>query len=361
MESREEKEERIREPLASERGAALARVLAIAALLVVIAVVALAMFGGGDGYRVTAAFQSAGQLVKGNQVRIGGGPVGSITDISLGENGQALVTMRIDGDVTPLHEGTTATIRATSLSGIANRYVSLQPGPNDARAIPDGGRIAADRTAAPVDLDQLFDTLDPETRKSLQKVIKGSSEQYDGTGAKANEALKYFNPALSTTSQLVNELDRDQQSLQDFIIYTARATTALAERRGDVSGLVANANTTAGAIASESTSLNQALQVLPQTLRQANTTFVNLRSTLDDLDQLVDASKPVAPKLAPFFKQLRPLVTDARPTIKDLSALISSPGAGNDLIDLLRKQPQLTKVATPTFQHTIKGLQQGTP
>ena len=42
----------------------------------------------------------------------------------------------------------------------------------------------------------------------------------------ANEALKYFNPALSTTSRLVNELDRDQQSLQDFIIYTARATTA---------------------------------------------------------------------------------------------------------------------------------------
>ena len=201
----------------------------------------------------------------------------------------------------------------------------------------------------------------PRRASRCSRSSRARREQYDGQGAKANEALKYFNPALSTTSRLVNELDRDQQSLQDFIIYTARATTALASRRDDLSSLVGNANTTSAAIAAESASLDQALTALPRTLRQANTTFVNLRSTLDDLDELVDASKPVAPRLAPFFAQLRPLLRDAQPTIKDLRTLISRPGAGNDLTDLLRKQPQLTKVATPTFQHTIKGLQQGTP
>ncbi|HWI71154.1 MAG TPA: hypothetical protein VNT55_04305, partial [Baekduia sp.] len=284
-----------------------------------------------------------------------------VAEIKLSNNNLADVRIQVDEPYAPLHQGTTATIRSGSLSGVANRYISLAPGPNSAPKIDDGATLGLDKTTTSVDLDQLFDTLDPKTRASLQKVIKGSSQQYDGKGAQANEALKYFNPALSTTSRLVNELDRDQQSLRDFIIYTARATTALAERRDDVSSLVSNANTATGAIASESDSLNTALSELPRTLRQANTTFVNLRSTLDDLDQLVDASKPVAPKLAPFFRQLRPLVTDARPTIRDLSALISRPGAGNDLIDLLKKQPQLTKVATPTFQHTIKGLQQGTP
>jgi phospholipid/cholesterol/gamma-HCH transport system substrate-binding protein len=244
---------------------------------------------------------------------------------------------------------------------VANRFIALAPGPNSAPKLDDDSTLGLDRTTTSVDLDQLFDALDPKTRANLQKVIKGSSQQYDGKGKQANEALKYFNPTLSTTSRLVNELDRDQQSLQDFIIYTARATTALAERRGDVSSLVSNANTASGAIASESTSLNRALKALPLTLRQANTTFVDLRSTLDDLDQLVDASKPVAPKLAPFFRQLRPLVTDARPTIRDLRTLISRPGAGNDLIDLLRRQPRLTQVAKPAFKNTVKGLQQGTP
>ena len=89
------------------------------------------MFGNGGGYTVHAVFQTAGQLVKGNEVRVGGSPVGTITDIDLDDQAQAVVTMKIeDDDLSPLHTGTTATIRATSLSGIANRYVSLQPGPN---------------------------------------------------------------------------------------------------------------------------------------------------------------------------------------------------------------------------------------
>src|SRR3954452_12714436 len=338
----------------------LARGLAVGALAVAV-VVAVLVLTGGSKHEYTLVFQSAGQLVKDNDVQIGGRRIGRVADIKLDDQNLAEVRIQVDEPYAPLHAGTTATIRSGSLSGVANRYISLAPGPNSAPQLDDGTKLGLDKTTTSVDLDQLFDTLDPKTRKSLQQVIRGSAEQYQGKGKKANQALKYFNPALSTTSRLVNELDRDQQSLQDFIIYNARATTARAERRGDISNLVSNANTTSGAIASESDSLNRALKALPLTLRQANTTFVNLRSTLDALAQLVTASKPVAPKLAPFFRQLRPLLTEARPTIKDLRTLISRPGTGNDLIDLLRKQPRLTQVAPPAFKHTVKGLQQGTP
>src|SRR4051794_15877766 len=338
----------------------LARGLAVGALGVAV-VVAILLLTGGSKHEYTLVFQNAGQLVKDNDVQIGGRRVGRVADIKLSNTNLAEVRIQLDEPYAPLHRGTTATIRSGSLSGVANRFISLAPGPNSGPKLDDGSTLGLDKTTTSVDLDQLFNALDPRTRKALQKVIKGSSTQYNNKGRQANEALKYFNPTLSTTSRLVNELDRDQQSLQDFIIYTARATTALAQRRGDVAGLVSNGSTAAGAIASESESLNVALKALPVTLRQANTTFVNLRSTLDDLDQLVDASKPVAPKLAPFFRQLRPLVTDARPTIRDLSTLINRPGADNDLVDLLRKQPQLTQVAKPAFKHTVEGLQRGTP
>jgi phospholipid/cholesterol/gamma-HCH transport system substrate-binding protein len=338
----------------------LARGLAVGAVGVAI-VVAILLLAGGSKHEYTLVFQNAGQLVKDNDVQIGGRRIGRVADIKLSNNNLAEVRIQVDEPYAPLHVGTTATIRSGSLSGVANRYISLAPGPNNGKQLDDGATLGLDTTTTSVDLDQLFDALDPKTRDNLQKVIKGSATQYEGKGEQANEALKYFNPALSTTSRLVNELDRDQQSLQDFIVYTARATTALAAKRDDVSSLVSNANTASGAIASESDSLNEALSALPRTLRQANTTFVNLRSTLDDLDDLVNASKPVAPKLAPFFRQLRPLVTDARPTIRDLSTLISRDGADNDLIDLLKQQPQLTKVAKPAFANTVKGLQQGTP
>lgn len=338
----------------------LARGLAVGAVGVAV-VVAILLLTGGSKHEYTLVFQNAGQLVKDNDVQIGGRRIGRVADIKLSSNNLAQVKIQVDEPYAPLHQGTTATIRSGSLSGVANRYVSLAPGPNNAAKIDDGATLGLDRTTTSVDLDQLFDALDPKTRKSLQNVIKGSATQYEGKGAQANEALKYFNPTLSTTSRLVDELNRDQQSLQDLIVYTARATTALAAKRDDVAGLVSNGNAAAGAIASESQSLSQALSALPRTLRQANTTFVNLRSTLDDLDPLVNASKPVAPKLAPFFRQLRPLLSDARPTIQDLSSLISRKGADNDLIDLLNKQPRLTKVAVPTFKDTVKGLQQGTP
>ncbi|HEY4097354.1 MAG TPA: MlaD family protein [Baekduia sp.] len=336
------------------------RIAALGAV-VVVAVVAVLLLRGDSKHEYTLEFQNAGQLVRDNDVQIGGRRIGRVASIKLSHNNLALVRIQVDEPYAPLHQGTTATIRSGSLSGQANRFISLAPGPNNGPKLDDGAELGLDSTTTSVDLDQLFDTLDPKTRADLQKVIQGSATQYAGKGAQANEALKYFNPALSTTSRLVNELDRDQQSLQDFIVYTARATTALAERKGDLTSLVSNASTASGAIASEGESLNLALKALPTTLRKGNSTFVDLRSTLDDLDKLVDASKPVAPRLAPFFKQLRPLLADARPTVKNLSTLISRPGAGNDLIDLLNEQPRLTKVATPAFKDTIKGLQQGTP
>ena len=55
----------------------MARILATAALIAAIALVALALFGGGDSYQVKVVFENAGQLVKGNEVRVGGQPVGS--------------------------------------------------------------------------------------------------------------------------------------------------------------------------------------------------------------------------------------------------------------------------------------------
>ena len=84
----------------------------------------------------------------------------------------------------PLHEGTTALIRATSLSGIANRYIALTPGPNSNPKLSDGATLGTDKTTSIVDLDQLFNTLDPKTRTSLQQFIQGSAQWYDNRGTR---------------------------------------------------------------------------------------------------------------------------------------------------------------------------------
>ena len=319
------------------------------------------MFGRDSGYTVTATFENGGQLVKGNYVEVAGRPVGKVESIELDENARAKVKMTVGSGFDPLHEGTRAVIRAASLSGIANRYVEIHPGPNNASKIPDGGAIGADDTEAPVDLDQLFNTLDPKTRKGLQQLVQGSAQQYFGKSAKAAEAIKYFNPALSTTSRLTRELVLDKAAFERFVRDTATTVSALDERRADLTALVSNANSTAKAIGDENVALAEALGLLPSTLREANTTFVNLRATLTDLDRLVNASKPATKDLAKEFEALRPLIEDARPTIRDLSVLIRQPGPNNDLIDLNKKMPKLASVAKQTFPIDIKALEKSLP
>jgi phospholipid/cholesterol/gamma-HCH transport system substrate-binding protein len=338
-----------------------ARGLAAGALLVVAVVAAVLLLRGGDLTEYQLNFQNAGQLVKGDDVQIGGRRVGNVKEIKLTNDNQARVTIELEEDFAPLHAGTTAIIRATSLSGIANRYIALTPGADNKPKLDDGAELTAASTTAPVDLDQLFNTLDAPTRKALQNVIQGSSTWYDNAGADANRGAKFFNPALSTSSTLINELVGDQKAFTDLVVNSSKVVSAIAERRDDLSKLVTNANTTTGAIAAENQALEQALGLLPGTLRQANTTFVDLRSTLDDLDVLVAESKPATKDLAPFFAQLRPLVNDARPTIRDLRQLIRRPGSNNDLIELLSKAPRLQKVAQPAFANSITALRKTTP
>ena len=153
----------------------IARVAAVASLAIAIVVVVLVLLGGSPKYTLRADFVDAGGLVAGNQVLMGPATVGSVKSISLTSGGQAQVTMSIDSSAAPLHEGTVARIYENSLSGIANKYVVLEPGAGEAPAIPDGGTIGENHTYSFVSLDQVFDALDPLTRAGLQGVIRGEA------------------------------------------------------------------------------------------------------------------------------------------------------------------------------------------
>src|SRR5207249_4715564 len=117
------------------------------ALLVAVVVVLVVLFGGSSGHTYHLLFENGGQLVSGNQVLVAGQQIGKVNSVTLTNNSQAEVTISTDES---LHEGTTAVIRATSLSGIANRYVSIAPGPDNAPVIEDGATVRGERTTSPV-------------------------------------------------------------------------------------------------------------------------------------------------------------------------------------------------------------------
>src|SRR5215213_6001852 len=297
------------------------RALVLALVLLAIVAVAVLLFTGDGGYRVTAEFVNAGQLVKGNEVKAGGVAVGSVKDIDVTQDGRAKVTLGIDdSDYQPLRRGTHVTIKQASLSGIANRYVDLQLGPANGEEIDDGGVIGVDET---------FAMFDERTRTGLQDFFKGSGEMLRGRGKELRRGVHYLNPALSTGARLFGELTRDDALLERFLVDSGTLVHALAERRDDLTGVVGNLNATFGALGSQQDALAESVERLPPFMRRANTTFVNLRSALDDVDPLVDASKPVVRRLGPFLDQARLFAHDAAPTFRDLSRTIGSRGPRN--------------------------------
>jgi phospholipid/cholesterol/gamma-HCH transport system substrate-binding protein len=329
------------------------RALAIGAVVLAIVVAAVLLFVGDSGYRVTAEFINAGQLVNGNEVRVAGNTVGSVDQIDVGPDGRAEVSFTVEDDYAPLRRGTKAIIKQTSLSGIANRYIDLHLGPAGGEEIEDGGRIEADQTETAVELDQVFALFDEETRGSLQDFIKGQRDTLRGRGRELRAGIHYLNPALSTGSRLFEELTEDEALLEEFLVDSATLVNTLASRREDLTGVVSNLNATFGALGSQQEALAESVELLPPFMRRANTTFVNLRAALDDVDPLVDASKPAVRRLGPFLDEARLFARDGEPTFRDLSRTIRRSGATNDLIELIDSFPPLARVAMDT--RTING------
>jgi phospholipid/cholesterol/gamma-HCH transport system substrate-binding protein len=344
----------------SPRRPLLGRLLAGGALAAVVIIVALLVFGGGGGSSYKLEFPEAGQLVRGDQVQVGGVPVGSVKDIELTKAFTAIVTIHVNGSLTPLHEGTTAQVRVPSLSSVANRYVALSLGPNNRPAIPAGAKIPA-HNEAPVDLDQLFNTFNPETRKGLANFIRGSAEQYAGSGRSLALSTEYFPPSLSATDHFFSELVLDQRVFTSFLIETAKAVTTIGARHEQLSGLIEHANQTFQAIGSQQANLARGLRQLPPTLQHGNQTFVNVPATFAALKELVDASKPTSRPLTTFFTKLRPVLTTGTPVVSNFSLSFSRPGPNNDLTDYVTALPQLAQALTTASPAGVQSLRESAP
>ncbi len=338
---------------AKARGVTPARVAAIAALAIVVIVLGVVLFSGGGSHKYDLVFQNASQLVPDNQVLIGGQAVGSVESIGLTDDNLAKIEVSVDQQ---LHEGSTAVIRATSLSGVANHYISISPGPNSSPALDDGATLGLGSTTTEVDLDQFFNTFPTPVRRALGQFIRGNAAIYSGRGEEANQTYKYFAPALNRTSAFVHELNADQRLFQRFVVSSSKLSTAVAARGNELSSAISNASTAFGAIASQNKAFSESLRLLPPFFRQSNTTFVNLRAALDDIDPLVETAKPATKHLASFLSELRPVLSKAVPVFKNLRLSTSRKGFANDTAEALAALPDVQERSSKAFPHAEQAI-----
>jgi phospholipid/cholesterol/gamma-HCH transport system substrate-binding protein len=336
------------------------RLLAVGALAIVVLLLALVIFSGGGGADYRLVFPNASQLVRGDQVQVGGVPVGTVKNIVLTSDYKARVTIHVNSSLTPLHAGTTAQIRVPSLSGVANRYIALTPGPNNHPALAAGATLPSEAARGAVDIDQLFNIFNERTRKGLRQLFQGSAEQYAGVGRQLHEGITYFPASLAAADHIFAELTRDQSTFTRFLVEAGKATTTLAARKQELAGLVEHASQTFQALGQQRESLVKGVAELPVALREGNRAFAGLPATLSALRKLVDVSKPNITTLAPFLARLRPLIVAATPVVHNLSVAISKPGANNDLTDAVRGYPALEKALVAATPNIVRQLGEAT-
>jgi phospholipid/cholesterol/gamma-HCH transport system substrate-binding protein len=242
------------------------RVVTLGLLVVAIVLVASLIFGGESGYKYTLKFQNAGQIVAGNQVMVGGHPIGTVDSVTLSEDNQAEMQIKVDE---PLREDTSAVVRKSSLSSVHNHYVALTMGPDNASELDEGTILGAGSTTSAVELDQFFDTFDARTRDGWRNWIQGVAAIYAGDAAEgASKTYKYTNASFTSTQRLFAELGDQDTRLGEFVKNTSGFVTNLAEVAPELTELVSNSNTALGAIAQENEALSTVLQELPPTYGQ---------------------------------------------------------------------------------------------
>jgi phospholipid/cholesterol/gamma-HCH transport system substrate-binding protein len=335
-------------PLSASRN-----VVALAAAVLVAVVVLVWYLGRPEPYTVVARFQDAGQVVKGNQVRIAGATIGTVSDVRLADDGEAELELKIDRDeFDPLHEGTRAVLRNSSLSSIAGRIIVLEPGPNSAPELRDGATIRAEDTRSATDIDQVLNTIDAKGRQYLQALVRGGARAFSGAERQTNTLLARLSPALSQTRRTIDELRSDEPALRQLVASSAAVSSTLADSSGELEQGLESTAVTLRATAAEREALRRTIERGGGFLRRANTAFATTRLLLEEAKPLLREVRPVAPRLATTLRLAEPLTRNAIPLLRNVRQTLPP------LSETLALTPTLATRFVPAAQEltrTVRG------
>jgi virulence factor Mce-like protein len=283
-------------------------------------------------YALNVDVPSAAQLVKGNEVRIGGARVGVVDQITPKRlaNGQVIARLhvKLETTVKPLPIDSTILIRPRSALGL--KYVQITKG-TSTKGYAEGAIVPLKAaTPAPVEFDEFLGTFDDKTRAGAQKQLEGFGNALAGRGQDLNEAIQSLNPLLVNLGPAMANLAADRTKLGRLSEALGRTSAIIAPVAESQASLFRNLDTTFTAFAAIARPyLQDSISGGPPALQTA-------------IEEL--------PKQRPFLANSEGFFHDLRPGVKALS------GAAGDLADAftvgtpaLRHSVQLNKDLKPTF------------
>lgn len=259
----------------------------VATLLVAGVGVALAApgIGAGSTHEFTIDFPTASGLVSGSDVLEAGSKVGVISDIKPLQGDKASVTVSIDGDHWPLHQGLQADIRPKSLLG--EKYVDLHDGASKNPVYDTTKVLEAPADSVPVELDQFVNSLDSDTRSALRVLLNDLGAGIAGEGVDLNKAIQTGRDDLAHLAVTGQTLDNRDPDLDRILVGLDGLFQKLTqdEQLNQMSQLIDNGKATLDAVEAEEQSFSRSFSDAERALAEANISFDsvigNLRNTLN--------------------------------------------------------------------------------
>lgn len=191
----------------------------------------LPFVGGGDTYR--AEFADASGLVSGEEVRIAGIKVGTVTDIKLG-HARAIVTFTVKG--VDLGQDTTAGIEVKTLLG--QHFLSVTPAGSG--KLEEDSLIPLARTSTPVNIVPAFQQLTTQTQDidtaQVADAFDALSETLSRTAPEMTQTLR----GLSRISKSITVRDEE---IRELFARTSQVSGVVAARDADIAQLLTDTNT----------------------------------------------------------------------------------------------------------------------
>ena len=306
------------------------RTVVVAVLVVgLVAAAALAFWPGPSDRTVTAHFTRAVGLYPGSTVRVLGVPVGSVKSVTP-QGTEVEVVLRVEGDV-KVPANAQAAILAPSL--VSDRYVQLLPAWTKGPTLADGADIPLSRTAVPVELDRVTQSLDDLSKAlgpngankngSLSRLLATSAANLGGEGDKANEAVHQLSLALGTVSGSRDDLFTTVKNLQSF-------TSTLAANDPQVRSLNSELASVSDQLDGEKDDLALALKNLAVALGEVSTFVADNRGVLKkDVSDLASVSGTIAADR----NQLAELLDNAPVALSNLQNAYNPPSGTLDTRD----------------------------
>jgi ABC-type transporter Mla subunit MlaD len=311
------------------------------------------------GYQFKVAFPEATQLGLEADVRVAGVSVGKVRNKSIdpAHRNRTVATIEVDRKYAPIARDARAILRQKTLLG--ETYVELTPGhPRTAGTVPDGGFLADGHVAKTVELDEIFQALDPKTRASFRTWQQQLSKAVAGRGQDLNDALGNLPAFADDGTDLLAVLDGQASQVSELVRGTGQVFGALNKDQGQLHNLIVNASDTFDATSRQQEALAETFRIFPTFLDESKATFQRLESFSKDTDPLVQELRPAVRDLTPTLHDVRGLAPDLKNLFVNLDPLITASKTGQPALrDTLTQAKPLLASLQPFLEELNPALQ----